>query len=150
MHNCALLLDIFALFVLYCMHALIFKNKPCLLFLRNNIKLDGIAKLNKKYLSVLDHDISSFEVISYLIKSYKIQLPVPLIVVILHQLSHQQISFSTTFYLKKIFVMNFPFLTDSPKLSHPLSSQNLLNMTSFLSMLPQFLHCIKSFHGTYF
>ena len=33
-------------------------------------------------------------------------------------------------YLKKIFVMNFPFLADSPKLSHPFSSQNLLSMTT--------------------
>ena len=63
-----------------------------------NIKLDGIAKLNKKYQSVLDHVISHFEGTSYLIKSYKIQLPILFIVIVLHQLSHQQkIPFSITF-----------------------------------------------------
>ena len=58
-------------------------------------------------------------------KSYKMQLPV-LLLLILHQFLYQQISFFTTFYnfilhyLKKIFVASFSFLTDLPRppLSH--------------------------------
>ena len=38
---------------------------------------------------------------------------------------------------KKIFVTNFPFLTDSLKPPHPLTGQNPLSVTKvFLSMLP--------------
>ena len=58
-----------------------------------------------------------------------IKVPVPLFVVVLHQLLHQQISFSKTFYkiiqhfLKKVFVTNFPFLKDSPQSPIPLSAK---------------------------
>ena len=81
---------------------------PRPLFLMGNIKLDGIAKLNKKFQSVLDHVISHFEGTYYLIKSYKIQHPILLIlliVVVLHQLSHQQkIPFSITFYIYYLII----------------------------------------------
>ena len=42
---------------------------------------------------------------------------------------HYFLELHTTLSEKKIFVMNFPFLTDSLKLPHPLNGQNLLSVT---------------------
>ena len=64
-----------------------------------------------------------------LLKSLKIQLPVPLFLVVLH---HQQISFERD-YLKKIFITIVPFLTDSSETpSNLLNGQNLLSVTKVL------------------
>ena len=82
-------------------------------------------------------------VLRVLLKKYKIQLPVHLFLVVLHQLLHKQISFLQLFqnliqhFLKK---KNFPFLTDSPKLLHPLNSQNLL------SLMKVFCQCSPIYH----
>ena len=70
-------------------------------------------------------------------KSYKIQLPVPLFIVVLYQLrafTSADIIFYNFLklhsnYLKKIVVTNFPFLMGSPKPPHPFNGQNLLSVT---------------------
>ena len=66
-----------------------------------------------------------------LVKICKTHPPDPLFLTVLYQLIHQQISFSKNFlnfiqhYLKKRFVTNFPFLTDSlkPLTPHPLTAK---------------------------
>ena len=93
------------------------------LFSTDNLKLDWIpSKIKWKI------HISSFK--DAYIKSYKMQLPVPLFLVVLHQQTWILQLFRTSFNTiwRKNFITNFPFLTDSPKFPHPLNDQNFLNM----------------------
>ena len=84
-----------------------------------------------------------------LIKSYMVQLPVLLFLVVLHQLLHRQIDFLQLFQTlfttirKIISVINFPYLIDSPNLPpiphHPLPPKQPKSTKCdkcFLFMLP--------------
>ena len=90
------------------------------LFLTDNIKLDGMStKITLKIQACFTLHFKFWEDTS--VKSYKIQLPV-LLFLVSHQFLYQQISFFLQlfknfiqYYLKKTFVTNFTFLTDSPK-----------------------------------
>ena len=99
-------------------HTHIYKSTP----LTDNIKMDRIpTKINEKYKPFL-HCISSFEGTSY--KNHFSQM------------------FRTSFNIiwKNIFFINFPFLMDSLKPTHPLNSQNLLSVTKgfcWCSLIPK-------------
>ena len=90
------------------------------LFLTDNIKLDGMStKITLKIQACFTLHFKFWEDTS--VKSYKIQLPV-LLFLVSDQFLYQQISFFLQlfknfiqYYLKKTFVTNFTFLTDSPK-----------------------------------
>ena len=90
------------------------------LFVTDNIKLDGMpTKIKLKIQACFTLYFKFWEGTSA--KSYKIQLPV-LLFLVSHQFLYQQISFFLQlfknfiqYYLKKTFVTNFTFLTDSPK-----------------------------------
>ena len=93
---------------------------PHMVFLMHNIKLDGMpTKIKLKIQACFTLYFKFWEGTSA--KSYKIQLPV-LLFLVSHQFLYQQISFFLQlfknfiqYYLKKTFVTNFTFLTDSPK-----------------------------------
>ena len=99
------------------------QNPPLPQFLTDNIKLEGISTKIK------------LEMLACLTLQFKIQLPVLISLVVLHQFLYQQILFlelfrtSFSFIKKKIFflVTNFFFLEDStiPSLPHPINGQNL-------------------------
>ena len=95
-------------------------HHPHPLFLKDSIKLDGMrSKIKwKKRLFYIVFPVLK----ALLIKNYNLPLTVPLSLVVLLQLLHQQIYFLQHFrslfiqhYLKKKFVTNFPFLSNSLK-----------------------------------
>ena len=90
------------------------------LFSTDNLKLDWIpSKIKWKI------HISSFK--DAYVKSYKMQLPVLLFLVVLHQqilfLQLFRTSFNTIW--RKIFITNVPFLIDTLKFPHPVNGQNV-------------------------
>ena len=121
-------------------------SKSCVtpMFLTDNIKLDGVP-----FLLCISISKGTFIRYSHQYFSY-------LYFFVLHQLLHQQISLFTTFYnliqhyLKKDFITNFSFLTDSlkpplPPFPYSFKSQNLLSMTRLIMQLK---HCIAKYSSS--
>ena len=97
------------------------KTLPPTQFLTDIIMLDGLpSKIKWKYTFFL-HCISSFEGTSHI--CFIIQSPGLLVLIVLHQFLHQQMSFFTTFYnfiqhyLKQDFL--WMFLLSTGSLNHP-------------------------------
>ena len=123
-----------------------------LLFLTNNIKLDGIpTKIKWKIWACFTLYFKFWEGTS--VKSYNMQLPVILFFVS-HQFLYQQIAFFYNFLelhstlSEKDFCPKFPFFNGfiqppPPHPSHPINSQNLL---SVIKVFCQFsLKCLPNF-----
>ena len=106
---------------------------PHMVFLMHNIKLDGMpTKIKLKIQACFTLYFKFWEGTS--VKSYEIQLPV-LLFLVLHQFLYQQISFFYNFLQlhstlsKKDFCRKFSFFNGFTQTPHPLNSQNLLSVT---------------------
>ena len=106
--------------------------------------MESQAKINEKCLPVVA-TLIAFQALKVKIQNTATSFFISCFLVVLHKLLHQISTyhflqlFRTSFNSqKKIFVKNFPFLTNllnHPPSPHSLNNQNQLSVTSFLLML---------------